>query len=135
MICYLLLVLIGWINIYASIHSTEPSSILDWSARSGKQAIWMLTIEWLEKEQKCVIDNRKEIVAKLSPIFFNDESEASSFLSEIQDMKPKQITDMVNKLVRARIISEMSRKRELWSVLHDYGLYEKSESNWNSQVG
>ena len=23
----------------------------------------MLTIEWLEKEQKCVIDNRKEIVA------------------------------------------------------------------------
>jgi len=28
----------------------------------------------------------------------------------------------------------MSRKRELWMVLHDYGLYEKSESNWNSQV-
>ena len=99
------------------------------------QTIWMLTVEWLEREQKPVIDNRKEIVAKLSPIFFNDESEASSFLSEIQDMKPKQITDRVNKLVRARIISEMSRKRELWSVLHDYGLYEKSESNWNSQVG
>jgi hypothetical protein len=57
----------------------------------------MLTVEWLEREQKPVIDNRKEIVAKLSPIFFNDESEASSFLSEIQDMKPKQITDRVNK--------------------------------------
>lgn len=42
-IAYLLLVFIGWINIYASIHSTEPSSILDWSARSGKQFIWMLT--------------------------------------------------------------------------------------------
>ena len=41
--CYLLLVLIGWLNIYASIHSTEPSSIFDWSARSGKQAIWILT--------------------------------------------------------------------------------------------
>ena len=40
---YLLLVLIGWINIYASIHSTGPSSILDWSARSGKQFIWILT--------------------------------------------------------------------------------------------
>ncbi len=37
----------------------------------------MLTIEWLEKEQKCVIDNRKEIVAKLKPIFYNDETEAS----------------------------------------------------------
>ena len=40
---YLVLVFIGWINIYASIHSTEPSSIFDWSARSGKQFIWMLT--------------------------------------------------------------------------------------------
>ena len=98
------------------------------------QAIWMLTIEWLEKEQKCVIDNRKEIVAKLKPIFYNDETEASSFLSEIQGMKAKQITDRVNKLVRQRVISEMSRKRELWLVLHDYGLYDKSESNWNSQV-
>ena len=98
------------------------------------QAIWMLTEEWLEREQKCVIDNRKEIVAKLKPIFYNDEAEASSFLSEIQGMKAKQITDRVNQLVRARRISEMSRKRELWMVLHDYGLYEKSESNWNSQV-
>jgi hypothetical protein len=98
------------------------------------QAIWMLTVEWLEREQKCVINNRKEIVAKLNPIFYNDEAEASKFLSEIQGMKAKQITDKVNKLVRARIISEMSRKRELWAVLHDYGLYDKSESNWNSQV-
>ena len=42
-ICYLLLIFIGWINIYASIHSTEPASILDWSCRSGKQAIWILS--------------------------------------------------------------------------------------------
>ena len=60
--------------------------------------------------------------------------EASSFLSEIQGMKAKQITDRVNQLVRARKISKMSRKRKLWIVLRDYGLYEKSESNWNSQV-
>ena len=98
------------------------------------QAIWMLTMEWLERERKCVIDNRKKIVAKLTPIFYNDETEASSFLSEIQGMKAKQITDRVNQLVRERKISEMSRKRELWIVLRDYGLYEKSESNWNSQV-
>ena len=42
-ICYLLLILIGWINIYASIHSTEPASIFDWSCRSGKQAVWIGT--------------------------------------------------------------------------------------------
>ena len=40
---YLLLVLIGWVNIYASIHSAEPSSIFDWEVRSGKQFVWMLT--------------------------------------------------------------------------------------------
>ena len=41
--CYLLLLLIGWINIYASIHSTEPASILDWECRSGKQFVWMMS--------------------------------------------------------------------------------------------
>lgn len=40
---YLALVLIGWVNIYASIHSSEPSSIFDWNVRSGKQFIWILT--------------------------------------------------------------------------------------------
>ena len=39
-ICYLLLVLIGWINIYASIQSGDPTSIFDPSDRSGKQFIW-----------------------------------------------------------------------------------------------
>ena len=42
-ICYLLLVFIGWANIYASVHSMEPSSIIDPSCRSGKQFIWMMT--------------------------------------------------------------------------------------------
>lgn len=39
--CYILLIFIGWINIYASIHSTEVTSIFDPSGRSGKQFIWM----------------------------------------------------------------------------------------------
>ncbi len=42
-ICYLLLVFIGWINIYASVHSSDPASIFDWSVRSGKQFVWILT--------------------------------------------------------------------------------------------
>ena len=41
--CYLLLVLIGFVNIYASIHSTVEGSILDFSLRSGKQFVWILT--------------------------------------------------------------------------------------------
>lgn len=42
-ICYLLLVLIGWVNIYASVQSEDPSSIFDLGVRSGKQFIWMLS--------------------------------------------------------------------------------------------
>ena len=42
-ICYLLLVLIGWVNIYASVHSSEPGTILDFDGRSGKQFIWIIT--------------------------------------------------------------------------------------------
>ena len=42
-IVYLTLILIGWVNIYASVHSSEPSSIFDWSCRSGKQFVWILT--------------------------------------------------------------------------------------------
>jgi hypothetical protein len=98
------------------------------------QTIGMLSMEWIEREHKCEIENRKEIVAKLRPIFYNDEEEANSFLSDILRMKATEITDRVNQLVSAHMISGMSRKRDLWSVLHEYGLYDKSESNWNSQV-
>lgn len=40
---YLLLVLIGWVNIYAATHGTESQSLLDWSSRAGKQFVWILT--------------------------------------------------------------------------------------------
>ena len=36
-ICYLVLVFIGWANIYASVHSAEPASIFDFDSRSGKK--------------------------------------------------------------------------------------------------
>ena len=42
-VTYLLLVIIGWVNIYASVHSSEPSSIFDFSCRSGKQFVWIIS--------------------------------------------------------------------------------------------
>ena len=41
--CWVVMVMIGWANIYASIHSTDPSSIFDWGCRSGKQFVWIMT--------------------------------------------------------------------------------------------
>ena len=42
-LCWLVLVLIGWANIYASVHASEPGSIFDFASRSGKQFVWMVT--------------------------------------------------------------------------------------------
>lgn len=42
-VTYLLLILIGWVNIYASIHSDGPTSIFDYNFRCGKQFVWILT--------------------------------------------------------------------------------------------
>ena len=41
--CWLILIFIGWANIYASIHASEPASIFDFASRSGKQFVWMGT--------------------------------------------------------------------------------------------
>ncbi|MBT6006487.1 MAG: rod shape-determining protein RodA, partial [Prolixibacteraceae bacterium] len=38
---YLMLVFLGWINIYASVYSEEHQSIFDLSQRYGKQIIWI----------------------------------------------------------------------------------------------
>ena len=42
-IYYLLLVVIGWVNIYASIQNEEPSSIFDVNHRCGMQLIWIVS--------------------------------------------------------------------------------------------
>lgn len=41
-ILYIILIFIGWINIYASVHYSETESILDFTSRAGKQLIWMI---------------------------------------------------------------------------------------------
>lgn len=78
--------------------------------------------------------NHEQIVAELKPIFYGDVEEINTFLQDIQYMKPTQITERVNQLVKQDIISGLSRKRNLWSVLHRYELYLPSETNWNLQV-
>jgi len=40
---YLLLIVIGWLNIFAATHTSEPGSLLDFNGRAGKQFVWILT--------------------------------------------------------------------------------------------
>lgn len=42
-LCYLLLVFIGWLNVYSAIFNDEHSFILDFSQRYGMQFVWIIT--------------------------------------------------------------------------------------------
>ena len=76
----------------------------------------------------------QDVADRLKPMFFGEAEEAKAFLLDIQGMKATQITERVNRLVSEQKISPLSRHRDLWKVLHDCGLYDRTEANWNMQV-
>ena len=86
------------------------------------------------RQPESLSEKDEEVVNQLKPMFFGSEEEVKAFLVSIQGMKPTQITAKVNQIVSEKKISDMSRHRDLWKVLHDCGIYERSESNWNMQV-
>ena len=79
-------------------------------------------------------EQQQDVVEKLKPMFYGQIEDAKDFLMSIQGMKPTQITDKVNQLVSEKKISDLSKHRDLWKVLHDCGIYKRTESNWNQQV-
>lgn len=92
----------------------------------------LLVIEKLE--QLLPESKAQKVVDQLKPIFFGEEKRAQEFYESIQVMKPREITDRVNQLVREGTISDKSNHRDLWKILNDAGLYKPTESNWNQQV-
>ena len=137
--CYFLLVLIGWMVIYASIHSTEPSSIFDWSARSGKQAIWILTALLLDIFILFVINPRLWEV--LSPyayiavffllvlvIFVSKDVKGSHSWFELGPVKfqPAEISKITTSLLLAMVMSKptfrMSNRKQFLAVAAIIGL-------------
>lgn len=81
-------------------------------------------------------DDEETLVAKLKPIFYNNEENVYQFLKEIRGMATEDITDLVNRWVKDKLISDYgnSRKGKLWGILHEAGLYTKTKSNWNGRV-
>lgn len=94
----------------------------------------LLLIEKLDEVSDGRTFDEEEVIQKLLHIFCGKRENAQAFLKDILGLKPTQITELVNQLVSERTISEISKKRDLWQVLHEYNIYPKSESNWNSQV-
>lgn len=76
----------------------------------------------------------EEWIGEIASCFFGVKENALEFVRLARVLKPKQITDLVNAWLVQRKISEKSFKRDLYMPLHEHGVYECSESNWNSQV-
>lgn len=76
----------------------------------------------------------RELLDKLTPMFWGEEEEARKFLDQSKKSKPRVITALVNELVPEKKLIDEYKKRDLWRVLHDAGIYTRSESNWNYQV-
>ena len=85
-----------------------------------------------EQDEKDDVD----LVEKLKPIFYNNVTDVKASLKEISGMKPGDITDLVNRWVKDKRISNYgySRKGELWKILNEAGIYTKSRQNWFKRV-
>lgn len=119
-ICYLILVLIGWVNIYASIHSSEPSSIFDWECRSGKQFVWIMTSLVLAAVILFVVNPRiyeglswifyfLTILLLISVIFLGIEVKGSRswFAFGPIRFQPAEISKIATSLMLATIMSQL----------------------------
>ena len=77
----------------------------------------------------------KGVLSQLQSVFYNG-ADAMDFYLKIRFMSTNSITELVNKWVKERKISDLgnSRKGVLWKILHDAGLYTKSKQNWCRRV-
>ncbi|MBQ9193324.1 MAG: rod shape-determining protein RodA [Bacteroidales bacterium] len=124
---YLLLVLIGWVNIYASVHSEDPASIFDWSVRSGKQFVWMLTAFGLAGLILFVIPPRLWENASVPMylavcallvlvIFVSKDVKGSHSWFELGPVKfqPAEISKITTSLLLATVMSRQNFKMSEW---------------------
>ena len=78
----------------------------------------------------------EELVERLRPIFYNNEEDVRIFLKETGGMRDSAITDLVNRWVADKRISDYanSRKGDLWAILYKAGMYTSTRQNWNRRV-
>lgn len=91
----------------------------------------------MQEQISCEIERQKAereemIVELLKGIFHGDEEEVRTFLKTIAGKNDVEITDVVCEWVKKRRISQKSKGRPLWSVLHAAKLYQATETNWNT---
>mgnify|MGYP003528186255 FL=1 len=80
-------------------------------------------------------ENNKTLLEELTPIFYGNKEQAEDYIKKIKNItKDVEKIRYTAQLVHENTISEMSCHRDLYSILHDHWLYNKSESNWNKVI-
>ena len=131
--CYIVLIFIGWMNIYASIHSSGTESIFDLTGRSGKQFIWMgasivSAILILTVINPRIYDSISlpvyllTIVLLVAVIFLGTEVKGSRSWFEFGPIRfqPAEISKISTSLIIATVMSQfgfkMNRARDFLTV-------------------
>ena len=122
-ICYLVLVIFGFMNIYASIHATTEAPILSFDSRSGKQFIWILTSLALAVMILFIFNPRLweviswptyllVIILLLAVIFLGVEVKGSRSWFEFGPIRfqPAEISKIATSMVLATVMSQSGYK-------------------------
>ena len=123
--CWFLMTMIGWANIYASVHSSEPSSVFDFASRSGKQFVWILTSVGLAGLILFVIPPRAyeglslliyggTILLLIAVIFLGIEVKGSRswFAFGPVRLQPAEISKISTSLLLATVMSQLGYRIE-----------------------
>ena len=115
-------------------NSSDIESDYDYSLPDGGIKDETIT-QTITKADAGTAENNETLLEKLMPIFYGNKEQAEVYIKKL-----KNITNDVEKvqytaqLVNENTISEMSCHRDLYSILHDHRLYNKTESNWNKVI-
>ena len=131
---YLLLVLIGWLNIYAAVYNENHSSILDISQKYGKQLIWIgaafaLAFLVLLTDSKffttfSMVIYGIMIFLLIAVLFFGTETKGARSWFEVEDFRiqPAEFAKFATNLAIAYVMSRHNFKVMRFSSLLTIGL-------------
>ena len=131
---YLLLVLIGWLNIYAAVYDENHSSILDISQKYGKQLIWIgaafvLAFLVLLTDSKffttfSMVIYGIMIFLLIAVLFFGTETKGARSWFEVGDFRiqPAEFAKFATNLAIAYVMSRHNFKVMHFSSLLTIGL-------------
>ena len=129
-VLYLLIMLFGWLNIYAAVRSGEPSGIFDLGCNSGKQAMWMagalvlaVIILFVIKpyfwESVCRPAYGVVLILLVLVIFLSSNVKGSHSWFEFGPVKfqPAELSKITTSLLLASVMSRPGFKMSSWKDL------------------